>query len=82
MDQDERPLGVGAQVSEDVRRRLDDAAVERRAEDFLPEKVAGGGATDEGAVIGARDDVAQEIRRQLPRHGSLGRPWLLSSAIP
>jgi hypothetical protein len=64
---------------------LGKAAVERRAEDLTPEefedltpeKSAGGGATDKGAVVGARDDLEHEIYQQ---RWILGHAWLLSLA--
>jgi hypothetical protein len=78
VEQGEGLLGVVAEIGEDGRRRLGNPAVEKRAEDLTPEESAGGGTADKGAVVGARDDLKQEIHRQLPRRPSLGRACLAS----
>jgi hypothetical protein len=44
-------------MSEDGRIRLAKAVDETWAEDVTPEEIAGGGATDDGAVVGAGDDL-------------------------
>lgn len=61
----------GAEAGEDARGHdallaAGDTADEGRAKDVAAEELACCGTADEGACVGARDDIEQEIRRECP----------------
>jgi hypothetical protein len=76
-------------MGEDARNRLAANAVDERwAEDLTPELPADGGATDERAVVRARDDLEHEFCRQRPSFrrrarvfSSAFRPWSHSVGV-
>lgn len=66
-----------------TRSRMANAADETRAEEVMPEELAGGGTTDKCVEVESPDDLEQDIRRQRPRYGGLRqRTCLFLSAFP
>jgi hypothetical protein len=76
-------------MGEDARNRLAANAVDERwAEDLTPELPADGGATDERAVVRARDDLEHQFCRQRPGFrrrarvfSAAFRPWSHGVAV-